>query len=121
MSVGAWLAVGVLGAIGSLARFAITDAVTRRTPGAFPYGTLLVNLSGSFVLGVLAGAKVGDVLTYVVGGGLLGAFTTFSTWMVDSERLVAGGDRRGAVLNVAGSLAAGVLLAAAGFALGRAL
>jgi fluoride exporter len=108
-----WLGVGLLGGVGAVARFVVSTAVARRGAGWFPYGTLVVNLSGSALLGLVAGLSLhGDALT-LVAGGLVGSYTTFSTWMVDSERL---GDRALAV-----NLVGGLLLGLAAVALGRAL
>lgn len=112
-----WAGVGLLGGVGAVARFAIGTAVARRTAGWFPYGTLVVNLSGSALLGLVAGLALhGDALT-LVAGGLLGSYTTFSTWMLDSERLAEHHSDRALVANLVGSL----LLGLAAVALGRAL
>ena len=126
-----WTAVGLLGGVGAVARFLVSTAVARRGAGWFPYGTLAVNLSGSALLGLVAGVALhGNTLT-LVGGGLLGSYTTFSTWMLDSERLAdrvispAGHRKRrptgdvtvALVANLVGSL----LLGLGAVALGRAL
>ena len=112
-----WAGVGLLGGVGAVARFAIGTAVARRVGGWFPYGTLVVNLSGSALLGLVAGVALhGDALT-LVGGALLGSYTTFSTWMLDSERLIE--DRRGRAL--AANLVGSLMLGLAAVALGRAL
>jgi len=114
---GLWLGVALLGGVGALARFALSTSLTRRGEGWFPYGTLAVNLSGSTLLGLLAGLALhGDALT-LLGGGLLGSYTTFSTWMLDSERLGERHSGRALAANLAGSL----LLGLAAVALGRAL
>jgi CrcB protein len=110
--------IALLGGLGALARFALDGAVSRRAAlQGFPLGTLAVNLSGAFVLGVLSGAGVGgDVLT-LAGTALIGSYTTFSTWMLESQRL--GEDGQPALLwaNIAVSL----LLGLGAFALGHAL
>ena len=116
-----WTAVAVLGALGAYARFALGALVEARRPGAFPYGTFAVNLSGALVLGLLTGLSVtGDALL-VLGTGFLGAYTTFSTWMFESVRLAEDGGRRLALLNLLVSLAAGLAAVALGRALGEAL
>ena len=97
--------VGLLGGVGAVARFLLDGAVASRAASAFPWGTLAVNLSGALALGILHGAGVSGDALRLLGTGLLGAFTTFSTWIVDSLRL---GERAGAA-NVAGSLALGLL------------
>jgi len=114
-----WAGVAVLGGCGAVARVWLTTAVAARARERtrLPLGTLAVNVSGSALLGLLSALALDDDALLLVGGGLLGGYTTFSTWMVDSERLAAQGDRRLAAVNVAGSLAAGVAAAALGRAL----
>lgn len=104
------LGVGALGGVGALARFLLDGAVSDRMGGAFPWGTLAVNASGSFALGLLGGGTL-------LGTGLLGAYTTFSTWMLETHRLAEEGRMRLAVVNVVGSLAVGLAAAALGRAL----
>jgi CrcB protein len=108
------LAVGAVGGLGAIARFALDGAVSSRLKGPFPYGTLVVNLSGAFVLGALVGAAVGQGAYRVAGTGLIGAFTTFSTWAFESQRLAEDGESSLAALNVGVSLTAGLLMAWAG-------
>ncbi len=110
MSLAVVLGVGAFGAVGALARFLLDGLVSDRAGSAFPWGTLAVNASGSFLLGLVGG---GDL----VGTGLLGGYTTFSTWMLETHRLTEEGRLRLAVLNVAGSLAVGLSAAALGRAL----
>jgi fluoride exporter len=111
------IGIGLLGGAGALARFLLDGAVAERAPGAFPAGTLAVNLSGALVLGLVTGATLhGDALR-LVATGLLGSYTTFSTWMLESHRLGEDGAFAPAALNVALSLVAGV----AAVAIGRAL
>jgi fluoride exporter len=113
----AWIGVGAMGAAGAYARFSVTAAVTARRPGAFPWGTFVVNLTGGFALGVLTGAGVtGDALL-VVGTGFLGGYTTFSTWMVEAQRLGEDGDFARLLLYLVASMVAGTLVTAAGWAL----
>lgn len=108
MSVLVWLGAGVLGAAGAVARFTLDGAVARRAPGDLPWGTLVVNVLGSLALGVLAGAGVGGDARVLVAGGLLGAFTTFSTWMLETHRLAEEGEGRLALVNLALSAALGL-------------
>ena len=84
-------------------------------------GTLAVNVSGSFALGLLIGLDVGGDGFLLAGTALLGAYTTFSTWMFETHRLLEEDARATALLNVVLSLAAGLLAAAAGWAIGAAL
>jgi CrcB protein len=115
-----WLGVALVSGAGACLRFLLDLAVQGRRPGRFPLGILVVNGLGAFILGLLHGAGVtGDVLL-LWGTALLGSFTTFSTWMVQSERLATEGDGALALVNVAGSLAVGLAAVVLGWALGAA-
>jgi CrcB protein len=108
MSVALVHGIGVIGGAGAIARLLLDGAVSQRAGGRFPWGTLAVNASGSFLLGVVAGAVEGD--TYrLLATGLLGAYTTFSTWMLESHRLGEGGRLRLGAANFALSLAVGLV------------
>lgn len=120
MSLAVLVGVGLLGGLGAVARFLLDGAVSRRTTGPFPWGTLTVNLSGAFVLGILVGAAVDGDAHRLAGTGLLGAFTTFSTLAFESHRLAEDGRSRAAAVNLAVSMALGVLVAYAGRELGGA-
>lgn len=113
------IAVGLVGGVGAIARFALDGAVGRRVRREFPFGTLLVNVLGAFVLGVLVGTAVDQTAYRLVGTGLVGAFTTFSTWMFESHRLSEDGEARFGVLNFVFSLVLGLGAAWAGRYLGR--
>lgn len=116
-----WVLLTVAGGVGALLRFALDSAVARRTTGALPYGTLAVNTSGSFALGLVVGLGIGVESSFVVGTGLIGAFTTFSTWMFEAERLGEEGDAATGSVNIVLSVAAGLAAAAAGWAIGASL
>ena len=107
-----WIAIGLVGGLGAVTRFLVTGAIDARIARDWPFGTLVVNVSGALVLGALAGAGIGSDAYLVVGTGFLGAYTTFSTWMVDSYRLARGA----AVANIVVSLALGLAAAAIGHA-----
>jgi CrcB protein len=109
VSVAVLLAVGALGGAGAIARLLLDGAVAERAGSPFPWGTLAVNLSGSFALGLVAGAALHGDDYRLLGTGLLGAFTTFSTWMFESHRLGEDGRLRLGALNVVASLVAGVV------------
>jgi fluoride exporter len=116
-----WLGVGSLGAAGALARFLLDGAVGRRLGRAFPFGTLIVNATGAFALGVLVGAALSGDAYRIAGTGLVGAYTTFSTWMLESYRLAEDGDLAGALVNVVASFAIGIGVALVGRHVGAAL
>jgi len=113
------MAVGLVGGVGALGRFALDGAVSRRTGRAFPFGTLAVNLLGSLVLGGLAGAALGADAYRVAGTGMIGAFTTFSTWALESHRLAEDGRPGLGLLNFTVSLVLGVTAAWAGRHIGN--
>jgi len=115
------VAVGALGGAGAIARLLLDGAISARVTIQFPVGTLAVNLLGSLVLGIVAGAGIGGDDARLVATGLLGSFTTFSTWMYESQRLAEDGEGRIAAANLLGSLIAGVILAWAGTRIGGAL
>ena len=102
-------------------RFLLDGAVASRSRSALPVGTLAVNLSGAVALGVLAGAHVGGDALRLAGVGFVGAYTTFSTWMLETHRLAEDGEGPAAALNVAGSLALGFGALALGHWVGGAL
>jgi CrcB protein len=114
----AWIGVALLGGAAAIARFLLDVAVSERVAGPFPVGTLAVNLSGALALGVLAGAALHGAALAVVAGGGLGSYTTFSTWMFESQRLGEEGETRGLWLNLGGSLVAGLVAVALGHWLG---
>jgi fluoride exporter len=113
--------IGLLGGAGAIARFLLDGVVSERLGGAFPTGTLVVNVSGSFLLGVLVGAAVSGDASRLLATGALGGFTTFSTWMFESHRLAEGGELRGAAANIVASLVLGLLAVWLGRELGMAL
>ena len=115
------LGVGLVGGLGAIARFLLDGAVASRLGRDFPFGTLAVNLLGAFALGVLVGAAVPTDSYRLAGTGLIGAFTTFSTWTLESHRLGEDGRLRLGLLNFAISLALGLVIAWAGRRLGGAL
>ena len=116
-----WVGIAVFGAIGAVARFRVDSAVSTSFPSDFPVGTLVVNLTGAFALGVLLGAAVPHRVALVLGTGFMGGYTTFSTWMVESERLGENGDVAGLLRNLWLSMLLGFGVAAAGWYLGQAI
>jgi CrcB protein len=119
------IGIGVAGALGALARYGLEGFVSRRTAGAFPWGTFVVNISGAFVLGLvftLATERwaLASWLRSTATIGFLGAYTTFSTLMYESYRLAALREAGLAALNILGSVGAGLIAVYLGIVLGRA-
>jgi CrcB protein len=122
----ALILIGLGGFAGAITRYLVDGAVADRTGGGFPWGTLVINISGSFVLGLLfALSSERAVLPADVRGplmiGFLGAYTTFSTFMLESWSLIETGAWGLAFANLAGSIALGLVAVVAGLTLGRAL
>lgn len=120
-------AVGVIGAgaVGAPARYLVDAWIGDRTVSAFPWGTLAVNISGSFVLGVLTGLMLYHALPetphVILGTGFCGAYTTFSAFSFETVRLIEEGAALEAAANVAGNVVACTLGGAAGMALAAVL
>ena len=112
-----WAGVGVLGGLGSLARYLVDGLVSAETGGRLPLGTLLVNLSGSVVLGALAGVSLSGDAYLLAGTAVIGSYTTFSTWMFESERLA----EDGLAWMFAANVVLSVVLVVGAVALGRAI
>lgn len=121
-----FIAIGFAGALGALARYGVSLAALRWFGRDFPYGTLCVNLAGCFLLGVIAELTMEDAglapqTRAILGTGFLGAFTTFSTFGVETYRAMQAGAWGVAASNVAINVVGGILLVAAGMALASAL
>jgi CrcB protein len=113
-----WVGVALLGGGGAIARFALDGAIGARAAGSFPLGTLAVNLSGALALGLVTGLALTGNALLLLGTATIGSYTTFSTWMLESQRLIEDVEIPLAVLNIVLSLVAGVGAAAFGRLLG---
>lgn len=124
MSAQAVVAVAIGGFAGAPARLLVDRLVADRVESDLPWGTLLVNLSGSLLLGLLTGLSLhghlGAAAGALLGTGFCGAYTTFSTWSFETLRLLEDGELRRGAANALGSLASGLAVAAAGLAIGLA-
>ncbi|MBM3933160.1 MAG: CrcB family protein [SAR202 cluster bacterium] len=120
-----WFLVAAGGALGTMARHGLTRYAASSW-GSPTLGTFVINVAGSFVLGILMGVlsqrtTVGPEVRWLLAVGFLGGFTTFSTLTAASAQLALDGDIPRAALNVGGSIAAGLAAAFAGLLLGRAV
>lgn len=116
-----WFWVALAGGAGAVTRFVVDGHVLARTGGRFPLGTALINLSGAFALALIAGAAPSHHFSLIVGTGFIGAYTTFSTWMLETMLLGESGREPAAAANAIGQLVLGLGLAGIGFAMGMAL
>jgi CrcB protein len=113
-----WAGVGALGGLGSIARFLLDGFVSTNTSARFPLGTLVVNLSGCVVLGLLVGIVLSGNAYLLAGTAVIGSYTTFSTWLLESHRLAEDGRRWVLAANIVLSLVLGVAAAALGRLIG---
>lgn len=118
MTAATWAGVALLGGAGAILRFLIDGGVASVTGRTFPFGTLFVNLTGSFVLGAIVGATVEGDAYALAGAATIGSYTTFSTWMHETQRLVEDDSLSGASLNVVVSLGLGLGAVALGRVIG---
>lgn len=111
-----WLFVGAGGAAGAVFRFLLSRFVSQKSNTTFPVGTFIVNISGALLLGVLTGANTGSNVYLLMGEGFLGAYTTFSTLTFEGFGLFQDGERRKALVYIAGTFLLGIAAYTAGFA-----
>ena len=119
------IVVGIGGVVGSTARWQISEWSVEHWPSSFPWGTFLINVSGSFILGlyltIVTKRIAGRPLTrLLVATGVLGAYTTFSTFVYETVRLIQHGEPLTAVTYLVASLIAGLAACAVGIFAGRA-
>lgn len=110
-----------LGGAGAILRTLVGGTVDHHKRTPFPLGTFCVNLSGAFAGGVILGAGVSDDAHLLVSTALVGAYTTYSTWITDSERFARTGRAEIAILNIFGSLLLGFGVAFLGKWVGEAI
>lgn len=111
--------VAVGGFFGAISRYGISLWANRRPSSLLPAGTLIVNLVGSFLLGIIAGSHVGGVVPLFLGTGYMGAFTTFSTFKLESVHFGKQRKWKALIIYLLISYTAGILLAFAGYWIGQ--
>lgn len=109
-----WAAVPLIGGIGSVLRFLVDRALARRAARSFPFGTLAVNISGAAVLAFLGGLALSKEAALLAGTAFVGAYTTFSTWMLETQRLAEERQTWTALGNIVASVALGLAAAVFG-------
>ncbi len=114
--------VGAAGAVGALTRYLIGRFFAERVSSQFPLGTLIINISGAFLIGLLAGLVgrhvVSAYVQLVAATGFLGGYTTFSTMQWESVQLIRAGSTSQGLLYLGSTFALGLLVAAGGWILG---
>jgi fluoride exporter len=114
--------VGIAGALGALTRYLIGRVVVERARSTFPWATLLINVTGAFLIGLIAGLTSRRVLNplaqTVLATGFLGGYTTFSTMSWECVQLLRGGNRLHGILYLGGNVLPGLLAALLGLAVG---
>ena len=113
---------GIAGALGALARYLLGRFVAERVPSQIPAGTFIINLSGAFLIGLIAGLVghnvVNVALQFVLATGFLGGYTTYSTMQWEGVQLIRGGITSRGLLYLGGTLLLGVPVAAFGMLVG---
>ena len=119
-----FLFIAIGGAAGAVSRYLVDTWVSEQTMSSFPWGTFVVNVSGSFVLGLLSALAIdrsvlpADIRLPVLVG-FVGAYTTFSTLMLETWRLVESGSSPLAIANIVGSGVLGIVALVLGLVIGR--
>jgi CrcB protein len=114
MTILVWAGVVLLGGVGAVLRFTVDRTVSARVGRPFPYGTLVVNLSGALLLGLLGGLALPPHQALLAGTAFVGSYTTFSTWMLETQRLTEERLVWRAVANIVLSVALGLAAAWSG-------
>ena len=109
-----WVGVLTAGGFGAVLRFLVDGAVARRAARSFPFGTLAVNISGAALLGLLGGLALSRHAALLADTAFVGSYTTFSTWMLETQRLSEERQLRSAVANLVASIVLGIAAALAG-------
>src|SRR3984957_5245228 len=109
-----WVGVLIAGGFGAVLRFLVDGAVARRAARSFPFGTLAVNISGAALLGLLGGLALSRHAALLADTAFVGSYTTFSTWMLETQRLSEERQLRSAVANLVASIVLGIAAALAG-------
>lgn len=114
-----FVAASLAGGVGAVLRYLLDRAVSTAVGRRFPWGIVVVNVTGSFALGIVTAALPDQA--FLLGAGLLGGFTTFSTAMLNTVSLWRDGERSASALHAIGMLVLGLLAAGLGLALGSLL
>jgi fluoride exporter len=103
-----WLGVILAGGVGAVLRFLVDGAVARRAGKSFPFGTLAVNISGAVLLSFIGALALDRNAALIAGTAFVGSYTTFSTWMLETQRLGEERQVRNAAANIVASIVLGI-------------
>ncbi|CDO10404.1 fluoride efflux transporter CrcB [Mycolicibacterium cosmeticum] len=120
-TVALWIGVALIGGVGAVCRFVVDKRVQQRVSRPFPVGTLVVNISGAWLLGFIGGLALSPHVALLAGTAFVGAYTTFSTWMLETQRLGEERQMWPAAANIVISMALGLAAAWLGQTMGAAL
>jgi len=109
-----WVGVLIAGGFGAVLRFLVDGAVARRAARSFPFGTLVVNISGATLLGLLGGLALSRHAALLADTAFVGSYTTFSTWMLETQRLSEERQMISALANIVVSVVLGIAAAVLG-------
>ncbi len=118
MSPAVWVGVAVLGGLGAVARLLMEHGIRQQLSMTFPIGTVTINILGAFLLGLLSGLAPSHQTAALIGTGFLGAYTTFSGWMLETRSLAERNQWRTASANIAVSVVLGLAAAVFGHWMG---
>jgi CrcB protein len=116
-----WIGVAIVGGFGAVARLLLDGWISTRFFAKLPVGIFVVNVSGAFILGLLDGLALSGNVMVVAGTAAIGAYTTFSSWMLDTHQLARNGRHTAAVLNIVLSVLIGFAAVAIGHLVGKQL
>lgn len=108
----------LVGGSGAVARFAVDKLIGARIDSELPLGTFAINVSGSFMLGLFDGLALSGNAMILAGTATIGAYTTFSTWMLETQRLAEDGEFLAGLANIFGSFTVGFGAVALGHLIG---
>ena len=119
MSIVNLLIVGTGGFFGAIARYSFSQFINKQHSTGLPLATLIINLAGSFLLGLMFGLEIAGHALLLLGTGFMGAFTTFSTFTFEGTQLLKGKRQRVSLLYIVFSCTGGIAFAFLGLAAGR--
>lgn len=115
-----FLLVAAGGFLGAMSRFGLNNYIQSKHKSPFPFGTFIINISGSFLLGLLFGYKqLPREIFFLLGTGFMGAYTTFSTFELEAVELMRKKEMVTSLLYLVASVVIGVILAYGGYAIGK--